>query len=276
MVTRSMVEADPILAVDGHVHSTWSDGADGPTTNLAAAVAAGLQGVVMVDHVRASTTWLPSMVREVDGLRAGAAIDVRIGVEVKVLDVRGALDLPDRLDGVEVILVADHRFPGPSGPVDPADMARWLRAGAVRPRQVVEELVGALAASLGHGSIPMVLAHPFSLLPKLGLAGSDLPDEAVRRLAARCRETGTAVEVNEKWRCPDARMLGVFRAEGVRIVAGSDAHRAGDVGRWVAVRSVLEAPGSTEAPETSDGRGSASAARSVMTPGPLSVPGGST
>ncbi|MBX3029338.1 MAG: PHP domain-containing protein [Chloroflexi bacterium] len=233
-------DRETILAVDGHVHSTWSDGASTTDEALAAADAAGLRGVCLVDHVRATTTWLPAMVREVETLRERAPIDVRIGVETKVLDTRGALDVPDRLDGVEVVLVADHRFPGSHGPIDPAVVRTMLRAGSVRPQDVVRDLIGALAASLDRLPLPIVLAHPFSLLPKMGLAETDVPQEALLALAVRCRETGTAVEINEKWRCPGVATLDLLRSEGVGLVAGSDAHHAREVGRWDAVRRALE------------------------------------
>ncbi|MEO5746234.1 MAG: PHP-associated domain-containing protein, partial [Terracoccus sp.] len=45
-------------------------------------------------------------------------------------------------------------------------------------------------------------------------------------------ETDSAVEINEKWRCPSPRSLSHLAARGVRLTAGSDAHRAGEVGRW--------------------------------------------
>ncbi len=69
---------DAWLRSDGHVHSTFSDGVSTPEDNLAAAVRAGLDGLVMVDHVRASTTWLPDFVGAVRTLRRGSPIEVVI------------------------------------------------------------------------------------------------------------------------------------------------------------------------------------------------------
>ena len=59
-----------------------------------------------------------------------------------------------------------------------------------------------MTAAIGRVDRPAVLAHPFSILPKMGLTEADIPDDALALLAGRCRETGTPVEVNEKWRCP--------------------------------------------------------------------------
>lgn len=231
---------------DGHVHSTFSDGASTLREGVATAMAVGLRQVTLVDHVRAATTWVPDLVRAVDVLRdevaaSGGGLGIRCGLEAKVLDRSGRLDLPERLDGVDVVLVADHRFPGPDGPLDPALVARWLARGAVDARSVTEILVGALLEAIRRCPRPAVLAHPLSILPKLGLAEAAVPDEWLAALAARCRATDTALEVNEKWACPGVAVARLFHAEGVRLLAGSDAHHASAVGRWATVRDTLGA-----------------------------------
>ncbi|MFN8520642.1 MAG: PHP domain-containing protein [Chloroflexota bacterium] len=232
-------------ADDGHVHSTFSDGASTPAEDVAAAVAAGLGRLTLVDHVRAGTTWLPEFVRAVDLVRGERAIGGRLaiacGVEAKVLDRAGRLDLPDRLDGIDVVLIADHRFPGPDGPLDPAVVARWLQRGTVDVRSVLELLLGALVEAVGRSPLPAVVAHPLSILPKLGLREERVPMEWLHALATRCRATGTALEVNEKWGCPGIDVVRLFHAEGVRLVAGSDAHHASAVGRWGSARTTLSA-----------------------------------
>lgn len=231
---------------DGHVHSTFSDGASTLREDLDAALAMGLARITLVDHVRAGTPWVPELVRAVDGLRdqvarAGTAIDIRCGVEAKVLDRTGRLDLPARLEGVDVILIADHRFPGPDGPLDPEVVARWLERGTVDVRNVLELLLGALLEAVTRSPLPAVLAHPLSILPKLGLREAQVPSEWLQALALRCRATGTALEVNEKWACPGIDVVRLFHEAGVALVAGSDAHHASAVGRWATVGTTLSA-----------------------------------
>jgi putative hydrolase len=227
------------LAADGHVHSTFSDGASDLAANLGAGIAAGLVDMVMTDHVRAGTTWLPAYVAAMDLLRLDAGIRIRVGVETKLLDTTGALDLPPGLDGVELLLIADHQYPTPTGPVAPSVIGDALRAGSTDPGTVVRGLVGALVAAISRLDRPGVVAHPFSILPKMGLTEADIPDDALRVMATRCRETGTAVEVNEKWACPGLLVARVLHASGVELVAGSDAHQSEAVGRYWHVRDVL-------------------------------------
>ena len=52
-------------------------------------------------------------------------------------------------------------------------------------------------------------------------------------------EAGALVEVNEKWGCPGPRTLQAMQAAGVTLVASTDAHVCGDVGRYRAVPDLL-------------------------------------
>jgi putative hydrolase len=242
---RTRTSTPPWWAADGHVHSTFSDGVGTLAENVAGAVAAGITRLTLVEHVRSMTTWLPDLVRGVAEVRdvaarRGETIDIRCGLEAKVLDRAGHLDLPPQLDGVDVVLIADHRFPGPDGPLEPGVVARWLRDRTVDPRTVLELLMGALIEAVGRSPLPAVLAHPLSILPKLGLEASQVPDEWLHALATRCLATGTALEVNEKWACPAPAVARLFHEAGVPLVAGSDAHDAPSVGRWSSVRATLE------------------------------------
>jgi putative hydrolase len=80
-----------------------------------------------------------------------------------------------------------------------------------------------------------VLAHLFGILPKIGLAETDIPDILLRQLADAASETGALVEVNEKWACPSARTLRAFASAGVPMVASTDSHDCRDIGRYESV-----------------------------------------
>lgn len=217
---------------DLHTHTTFSDGAGTPADTVAAAVAAGLAEVGVTDHVRAGTDWLPAYTAAIRELGDRAALPVRCGVEAKILDTAGRIDLPARLDGVDYVLLADHRLPLPDGPADPAEVRAAIAAGTLTATAVVGFLVQATVRALATAPRPAGLAHLFSVLPKAGLSEVDVPADAVRALAAACRSAGAWVEVNEKWRCPSPPVVRLLHAEGVTLTAGSDAHRPASVGRW--------------------------------------------
>jgi putative hydrolase len=228
-----------LVRTDHHVHSTWSDDAtSSPLENLAAARDSGLTSIRMVDHVRTSTTYVPEFLADIAALPRIDGLEVLTGVEAKILDASGRLDLPPDLavgpGGVDRVLIADHQFPGPDGPWSPRRTLEELASG-LSAHDALDMLVGATVRAMelaGRGQ----LAHLFSLLPKIGLHESDVSDEHIAAIAAAAVRTGTTVEVNEKWRCPGPRVVLALTAAGVTLVGSTDSHEAASVGRysWVA------------------------------------------
>lgn len=251
-------------AGDHHVHSTFSDDAVSTLAdNVAAARAVGLTAIRLVDHVRASSSWMPDFLVAMAALRSahdlalldeddpgggqraadvGGPLRVGTGVETKIMDASGRLDLPPDLprgpDGFGRVLIADHQYPGPDGPWTPQRVLAE-RAAGLPTEQLVDTLVTAMIRATER-VVDGQLAHPFSLLPKIGLDEDDIGDDHLRALAAACAATGTVVELNEKWACPGARTLRALTDSGVTVVASTDSHRADGIGRY---RRVLEMTG---------------------------------
>ncbi|MEV1027024.1 PHP domain-containing protein [Streptomyces sp. NPDC050264] len=235
---------DP-LSADHHTHTDHSDGRDPLARMIAAAELRGLTTLYVTDHVRADTTYLPEYVAAVRAARGRTPLDIVCGVEAKIMDSSGRLDLPADLRGIEHIAIADHRYPLPDGPAHPDEVRAALGAGRLDRRTAVDLLVEATVHAVSDvpEGIGAHLAHLFSVLPKAGLDETDVPQEFIKRIADACLATGTAVELNEKWRCPAPRTAAVLYRAGVRLVAGSDAHRHEDVGAWSYVPQALAAAG---------------------------------
>lgn len=236
--------AHPELSGDHHVHSVFSDDASStPEENLAAAQRRGLTALRMVEHVRSTSGWVPEFAAATARLRPPEGLILSTGVEAKILDTAGRLDLPPGALAVDAVLVADHQFPGPGGPWSPQEVRARL-AGGLPAAEALEMLVEALvaateAAALRFGVVQY--AHPFSLLPKVGLAESDLTETQVSRWASAAARAGVLVEVNEKWGCPGPRLLRAAEQAGARLVAATDSHVAADVGRYRRVPALLDA-----------------------------------
>ena len=214
---------------DLHTHSTLTDGADSPAAMADAAAAVGLRVWGLSDHVRADSSWLDGYVPMVRALRRDG-LEVRCGVEAKMLDASGRLDLPAALPDLDYVLVADHQFPSPTGPLSPRHMAAALADGTWSARDVLDTLVQATCSAVRRAPARAVVVHPFSLLPKMGLDESTIADDHLHALATVCRAVDAAVEINEKWRCPTPRVVRALLGSGVRMTLGSDAHRCADVG----------------------------------------------
>lgn len=228
----------PELRGDHHVHSTFSDDAVSTLAeNVAAAHAVGLTELRLIDHVRMSTTWVPEFLSAVAALEIPDGLTVHTGVEAKMLDAAGTLDLPAGLSGVDRIVIADHQFPGPEGPWSPAATIERMNAG-LSPDDALDLLVTALTEAMRRHPGNQ-LAHCFSILPKVGLDESHLGAERLTVWAQTAAATDTLVEVNEKWGCPGPAAIAAARAAGVRLVASTDSHIASDVGRYDRVATLL-------------------------------------
>lgn len=222
---------------DFHTHTTFSDGADRPEDMIRAAVVAGITTLGICDHVRSTTDWVPAYVDTVHRLGAEAPIDVRCGVEAKMLDTHGNLDLPEGLFGIEYVAIADHQMPTPHGPVHPSQIARRLAAGSLKKSEVFEMIAEATAQAAAAAPAQPIVAHLFSLLPKVGLSEDDVPGGLIEALAGRLRRADAWVEINEKWECPSPAIARRLARGGVRLVAGSDSHSVAALGRYPYVRT---------------------------------------
>jgi putative hydrolase len=230
------VSGQVALDEDFHVHSTFSDGASTLAQNVQAARERGLRTLCLVDHVRRDTAWLPEFTAAVSRYRRQPGTRVLAGVEAKILDSSGRLDLPPGLDGIDLVLIADHRFPADHGPVHPAEVRAAIEYGGLTPAEAVERLCDATASAVGSTDRRPLIAHLFSVLPKIGLDEEAVPEPLLARLAERVARAGAMVEVNEKWSCPSSRTVMAMARAGVPLVAGSDSHHCRDVGVYRSVR----------------------------------------
>ncbi len=169
---------------DMHVHSTYSDGTGTVAENIAAAERAGLAALTCVDHVRKDTAWAPAFADEVRALAGGTEVEVRSGVEAKILDQSGELDLPADVGAVDRVYAADHRVPLSDGPADPAAVRLAIADGEMDPAAVLESIVTATAGAVARHP-NLVIAHLFSVVaedrPRRVRASGDLARAACRR-----------------------------------------------------------------------------------------------
>jgi len=223
------------LDEDMHVHTTYSDGRNTVEEVIDIAKRRGLRRIGFADHVRASTSWLPKYVEHLRSARRWAGIEVVIGVETKLLDTAGTLDMPTDQRGVERLLVADHRLPINDELLGPRQVRERLDAGVLERSDVWSSLLTAYesCAAIQHA---LQLAHPLSFLGKVGIQEDEVPIRRLEHFARVLALHGVQVEVSERWQCPSPASLAVFARAGVQLVASTDAHDARAVGRYEFVR----------------------------------------
>jgi len=221
LTLKPLDERETSFSVDYHMHTTYTDGLASPAAMIETARAIGIDDVMITDHARHDSTYLPDLAREIDGLEH-AGITVHLGVEVKALDVDGGLDCSPRIaKSVEGIVGSVHRFPDGRGGV-----LEWSALDAVDALEVEFELALAIATrSRAH-----ILGHPLGMaVTRYGLE----PLEQLYRLAVACRESGRAFELNPRYCSNTEGWVEVVKSAGCKVSFGSDAHdTAGVGGAW--------------------------------------------
>jgi putative hydrolase len=221
---------------DVHVHSTYSDGKHSLEQNILQAERCDLSLLVCVDHVRADTLWVAEFTEHVCMLQRLTEVQLRSGLETKILSSDGRLDLPADYALADRLYVADHQLPLGEACFSPAAIRSRMNDGTIPPAEVVEALVSSTIAAV-RAYPRVVLAHLFSYLPKVGLSEADVSDGQLARLAAVMR--GVEVEVSERWRCPSKRVVRALASGGATILASTDSHSAKTIGHYAYVREVL-------------------------------------
>jgi len=216
---------------DMHVHSTFSDGKNTIEENIEQAESLGLETLTCVDHVRIDTDWLPDYVAAIERLRPTTEVELLCGIEAKLLNTAGDLDLPELPPGIDRIYAADHQVPLIDGPHHPREVKEEIESGGRDGQDVISDIVESTAnAARRHEN--MVIAHMFSILPKLGLSEDEVPAELLDDLAKVAAETGTLIEIDERWSCPSARSLKPFVAEGITVLMSTDSHMREKIGQF--------------------------------------------
>ena len=233
---------EALLSEDYHVHSTFSDGANSVEDNIRQSELLGLSHLGCVDHVRRDSSYLSGYLDEIESWRTRTPVRLTAGIEAKIMSVDGSLDLPDDTKGVDLVYVADHQYPWDEGPVHPRVVRDWISNGNATSQRCIDSLVNATINAMTRNASrhSLVLAHLFSILPKVGLSENDVTDAEISRIARGARDSGTVVEISERWRCPSARVMRAMKADGVKIVCSTDSHSSDRIGRYDYVSLTLQ------------------------------------
>lgn len=175
-------------------------------------------------------------------MRDRSTVALFAGIEAKILDGSGQLDLPADLDGVDFIYAADHQVPMGAGCYKPLEIRRQIQRGDLTKDAVIFALLEATRGALRRYR-RVVLAHLFSVLPKVGIPEEAVPLELLHELARAARDGEAALEIDERWRCPGPRAVRVFHQAGVPIFLSTDSHERDTIGQYSFAREVLREAG---------------------------------
>lgn len=218
------------LIADYHTHTIYSHGRGNIEDNIRAALKRNLQAVAITDHgpghLFIGVRGVPAfrrMQKEIERLRRRCAgIRILLGVEANIVDVDGTIDVPESiLRDLDILLVGFHKLVMPQSLPAARMLAAnfwqgWTKRHSAKLREKNTE---AIIAAVQRYPVDIV-THP----------GSQV-DIDTARLAAVCRQRGTALEINSSY---GRELEGYIKAAlpaGANLVINSDAHtpmRVGD------------------------------------------------
>ncbi|MFV0387972.1 MAG: PHP domain-containing protein [Pyrinomonadaceae bacterium] len=214
---------------DMHIHSNFSDGKHSVRENIEQAEARGLNRICCVDHVRRDTEWVQEFVDHIAQERLRTKLTVYAGIETKFLNTMGDFDLPEDIAGIDFIYAADHQFPIGDTFMHPREVRQMIAKGKITRRRAIEELCTATNNAMQRYN-GLVIAHLFSILPKVGLDEREVPEHLLIQMAKTARINKVKIEIDERWKCPGFRAVSIFKEHGVPILYSTDSHRKETIG----------------------------------------------
>jgi putative hydrolase len=191
----------------------------------------GVNRLGFVAAAGAGDTWIADFITAVRTAGAPPELDLLAGVEVEILDREGRLDLPIGLEGADFLLVSDDVLPTSVGRLDAFGLKEKLQGGEISALQLLREIVEIYTTVMKRYP-GLVLARPFSMLRRLGIQEHWISEDTLRGLARIAQTTGCAIEVSERWRCPDPVTMRIFVEEDVPLLFATETRLASGVGRY--------------------------------------------
>jgi len=206
-----------------HLHSKYSDGLNTPMEMIEAAISVGIQKMCFTDHVWRSSEWIHEYADEILRLRNlySDKIEILCGVEAKLLDCEGNLDVPDEVLSKNLRVVgAMHRIPLGDG--------FFLRRSEIsnHDKDYVRAVWFKAFQSFKLNKSLSCIAHPFSLFAVMGITCEDT--QWWELISKEVSLLPCMIEYNVKYdNTVVPEWFWQFHAD--KIVMGSDSHSVEDI-----------------------------------------------
>ena len=205
---------------DFHIHTDQTDGQDSIESIIKKAVDVGLDKIAFTEHVRKDTDWFDKFVYSVKETASHyTAIEVLVGIETKVVDKFGNLDVSDQiLYRSEIVLGSVHRLPDEKG--------GYIDFSTLSPKSLAEIEFEFSVAMLQKSPID-VLSHPGGMYSS---RYGGFPIEYFKELMKFSKTNNKAIELNSRYIRNVHGFLSACGDIDALISLGSDAHKAENVG----------------------------------------------
>jgi histidinol phosphatase-like PHP family hydrolase len=181
----------------------------------------GYKEICIVEHVTNESTFVKAFLEEVEHLRCKYSSQLKIStaIEAKVVDLKGNLDLPEEVEGVDYIYGAFHKIPKGENVFLPTSQFPYIKEEALT-------LWFEGFRNLLKNPIPQVIAHPGAILTEKDI---NIPENMVTTLI---QESGDKIfEINLRHRAPLGKFLEEVKRRG-KFFYGSDSHSKEEIRFW--------------------------------------------
>jgi|SRR3989344_3067051 len=205
---------------DLHLHSNFSDGENSLEEMMQSAISLGYTKIAFTDHVRIETMWLQEYVKEIKRLQGKykKEIEILAGVEAKVINLKGELDLPpDFPEEINLILASFHRMPK-------GERIYFTPEEILADKKTVLEYWSKAMLNVLKNPKADIIAHPTSFLDKYAII---LPETLKQKISQEAKLNNKIFEINLKYHCPDEEFISILKEHNVKLSYGSDSHSVG-------------------------------------------------
>ncbi|MFH1642774.1 MAG: PHP domain-containing protein [Nanoarchaeota archaeon] len=202
---------------DLHIHSKFSDGINSPEEIILAAIKHKFNRICITDHVRRTTAWLSAFSKEINILkkRYSDKITVMSGIEAKVIDLKGNLDiLPEFKNQVDLIFGAFHRIPKGSAVYYKETETKSI-AGVIKKDYIKSFL------NLLKNPYLDIIAHPTRILQIMNI---ELTDDDMYTIAKAAQKSNKTFEYNTTYNLPNEKFFKILKNHNIKFIIGSDSH----------------------------------------------------
>src|SRR3972149_7414665 len=210
-----------LINIDYHIHTRWTDGNNTADEVIKAAESLNIREIAFTEHIRKDSTYFPEFYKEIADIRQRTNVKVHIGVETKVMDNMGNIDLSEsNYLLAEIVSGSVHRVHNMMG--DCCDLKELDKEKAFR-------LEFEYTQALVKKNKIDVLSHPGGMSYK---HFGEIPEFFIKETIKLISESEIAFEINSKYMNDTIldTVLYYCKKYDPYISIGSDVHHVSELG----------------------------------------------
>lgn len=214
-----------VIYCDYHIHTVQTDGHATVEEYIQAAIKKGLKEIAFTEHVRKSTGWYDSFVKEVKNLKKKykSKLTIFYGIEAKILDYDGNIDATeDMIHKSEIVLGSVHRYPRGDG-----NYLNFQELSCDNAAKIEFKLACAIVKNPNVD----VVAHPGGVFEKQ--FNTIFPRKYLEEIIIIANHYGKAIEINSSYLKDPSSLFNLCSKLNPFVSLGSDAHNTMQLGNVI-------------------------------------------